>query len=113
MVRDLRLAESTPGPLIMLTEYVGFGAAWKNAPGNSRLQAALTGVTAAVVAVIAKLGVFFAVQVLLPERGGFDAFAAFVAALSFAVLRRFAVPTYWLVPVGAVAGMGLGVLATT
>src|SRR5207248_898341 len=144
MVRGLGLAESTPGPLIMVTEYVGFVAAWKSAPpdvpralyatlgalitvyatflptflfiflgapyiewlsGNRRLQAALTGVTAAVVGVIANLAVFFAVHVLLPEHGGFDAFAAIVAALSFAVLRRFAVPTYWLVPVGAVAGM--------
>jgi chromate transporter len=144
MVRGLGLAESTPGPLIMVTEYVGFVAAWKNAPadmprmvyaslgalitvyatflptfffiflgapyiewlsGNRRLHAALTGVTAAVVGVIANLAVFFAVHVLLPEHGGVDVFAAVVAAASFVVLRRFAVPTYWLVPVGAVAGM--------
>src|SRR5947209_7405503 len=32
MVRGLGLAESTPGPLIMVTEYVGFVAAWKTAP---------------------------------------------------------------------------------
>ncbi len=151
MVRGLGLAESTPGPLIMVTEYVGFVAAWKNAPtdmprmvyatlgalitvyatflptfffiflgapyiewlsGNRRLQAALTGVTAAVVGVIANLAVFFAVHVLLPEHGGFDVFAAVVASVSFIVLRRFAVPTFWLVPVGAVAGM-VWVLATT
>jgi len=135
----------------MVTEYVGFVAAWKNAPtdmprmvystlgalitvyatflptffviflgapyiewlsGNRRLQAALTGVTAAVVGVIANLAVFFAVHVLLPEHGGFDVFAAVVASVSFIVLRRFAVPTFWLVPVGAVAGM-VWVLATT
>src|SRR5437879_9930429 len=30
MVRGLGLAESTPGPLIMVTEYVGFVAAWKS-----------------------------------------------------------------------------------
>ncbi len=144
MVRGLGLAESTPGPLIMVTEYVGFVAAWKNAPGdiprtvyatlgalitvyatflptflyifvgapyvewlsgNNRLQAALTGVTAAVVGVIANLAVFFAIHVLLPEQGSFDVFAAVVAALTFVVLRRFAPPTYWLVPIGAVAGM--------
>jgi chromate transporter len=151
MVRGLGLAESTPGPLIMVTEYVGFVAAWNNPPsdipreiyatlgalitvyatflptflfifvgapyiewlsGNRRLQAALTGVTAAVVGVIANLAVFFAVHVLWPENGGFDVFAAVVATLSFVVLRRFVVPTYWLVPVGAVAGM-IFVLATT
>jgi len=56
--------------------------------------------------------VFFAVHVLLPERGGFDIFAAVVAVVSFIVLRRFAVQTYWLVPVGAVAGM-VWVLVTT
>jgi chromate transporter len=144
MVRGLGLAESTPGPLIMVTEYVGFVAAWKNAPpevprflyasmgalvtvfatflptflyiflgapyiewlsANRRLQAALTGVTAAVVGVIANLAVFFAVRVLFPEAGGVDAFAAVLAISSFLVLRRFAVETYWLVPVGALAGM--------
>jgi chromate transporter len=79
--------------------------------GNRRLQAALTGVTAAVVGVIANLAVFFAVHVLWPEHGRFDAFAAIVAVATFVVLRRLAVPTYWLVPVGALAGMAW-VLAT-
>jgi chromate transporter len=144
MVRGLGLAESTPGPLIMVTEYVGFVAAWKNAPpdvprgayailgalitvyatflptflyifvgapyiewlsGNHRLQAALTGVTAAVVGVIANLAVFFGVRVLFPENGGFDAFAATVAIGTFLILRRLTIETYWLVPVGALAGM--------
>ncbi|MBI2755911.1 MAG: chromate efflux transporter [Chloroflexi bacterium] len=144
MVRGLGLAESTPGPLIMVTEYVGFLAAWKTAPadlprllyatlgalitvfatflptflfiflgapyiewlsGNQRLQAALTGVTAAVVGVIANLAVFFALRILFPEGGGVDAFAALVALGSFLVLRRFALQTYHLVPVGALLGM--------
>jgi chromate transporter len=144
MVRGLGLAESTPGPLIMVTEYVGFVAAWKHAPadvprglyatlgalitvyatflptffyiflgapyiewlsGNQRLQAALTGVTAAVVGVIANLAVFFGVRVLFPETGGFDTYAAVVAVVAFIVLRRFPIPTYWLVPAGALAGM--------
>lgn len=34
MVRGLGLAELTPGPLIMVTEYVGFVAAWKTAPSD-------------------------------------------------------------------------------
>jgi chromate transporter len=129
----------------MVTEYVGFVAAWKTAPAdvprlvyatlgglitvyatflptflfiflgapyiewlssNRRLQAALTGVTAAVVGVIANLAVFFGLRVLVPETGGFDAFAAVLALATFVVLRRFSIPTYWLVPIGAVAGMG-------
>jgi chromate transporter len=144
MVRGLGLAESTPGPLIMVTEYVGFVAAWKTAPvdvprfvyatlgalitvfatflptflfiflgapyiewlsTNRRLQAALTGVTAAVVGVIANLAVFFGLRVLFPEGGGFDAFAAVLAVATFGLLRRFAVQTYHLVPVGALLGM--------
>jgi chromate transporter len=143
MVRGLGLAESTPGPLIMVTQYVGFFGAWNN-PGpyprllngtlgallttyatflpcflfiflgapyierlanNTRLQAALTGVTAAVVGVIANLAVFFGVRVLFPEGGGFDLFAAVVAILSFVAIRRFGLPTHWLIPVGAVLGM--------
>src|SRR5438105_11844500 len=135
MVRGLGLAESTPGPLIMVTEYVGFVAAWKTAPGdvprllyatlgalitvyatflptflfislgspsfdcptgNRRLQAALTGVTAAVVGVIAHLSVFFGLRVLLPETGGFDAFAAVLALAAFVILRRFAIQSYYL-----------------
>ena len=73
--------------------------------GNRRLQAALTGVTAAVVGVIANLAVYFALHVLFPEQGRPDVFAAVLAIVSFVVLRRFAQPTYWLVPIGALAGM--------
>ena len=94
MLIGLGLAESTPGPLIMVTQYVGFVGAWNlpgdlapltagilgalittyvtflpcfffifaGAPfieamaGNQRIQAALTGVTAAVVGVIPEPG---------------------------------------------------------
>src|SRR5256886_12969697 len=132
MVRGLGLAESTPGPLIMVTEYVGFVAAWKNAPGdmprtlyatlgglitvyatflptfffifigapyiewlsgNRRLQAALTGVTAAVVGVIGNLAVFFAVHVLWPEHGGGGALGPLGGGASVARRARFALPT--------------------
>jgi chromate transporter len=71
-----------------------------------RLQAALVGVTAAVVGVIANLAVFFGVRVLFPD--GFaapDFFAAALAAASFAVLRMTKVPIYAVVPAGALAGM--------
>lgn len=146
MVQGLGLAESTPGPLIMVTQYVGFLGAW-NSPGgfdpllygilgallttyvtflpcflfifllapyiellanNRRLRAALMGVTAAVVGVIANLAVFFAGRVLFPDSvslGGLDLFALTVAGVSFFVLQRFKVPIYLMVPAGAVAGM--------
>jgi chromate transporter len=146
MVQGLGLAESTPGPLIMVTQYVGFIGAW-NEPGpyapllygtlgaaittyatflpcflfifllapyiellanNRHLQAALIGVTAAVVGVVANLAVYFATQVLFPHGvalAGLDIFALVVAVVSFAVLQRFKVPIYLMVPVGAVLGM--------
>ncbi len=146
MVQGLGLAESTPGPLIMVTQYVGFIGAW-NDPGpyspllygtlgalittyvtflpcflfvfslapyveslanDRRLRAALMGVTAAVVGVIANLAVFFAGKVLFPggvSVEGLDLFALVVAGVSLVILLRFKVPIYLLVPAGAVAGM--------
>jgi chromate transporter len=105
MVRGLALAESTPGPLIMVVQFVAFVGAYRDpgslnpwvaavlaallttwvtfvpcfvfiflgAPyverlrGNSSLSAALTGITAAVVGVIANLAVFFAVHTLFSD----------------------------------------------
>ncbi|GAB3782103.1 chromate efflux transporter [Nocardioides ungokensis] len=102
MVRGLALAESTPGPLIMVVQFVAFLGAYRHpggldpwvaavlaslltvwvtfvpcflfiflgAPyverlrGSTALAAALTGVTAAVVGVIANLAVYFAVHTL-------------------------------------------------
>ncbi|WP_312855870.1 chromate efflux transporter [Nocardioides stalactiti] len=102
MVRGLALAETTPGPLIMVVQFVAFVGAYRN-PGsfdpwvaavlasllvtwvtfvpcflfvllgapyverlrhNRHLSSALTGVTAAVVGVIANLAVFFALHTL-------------------------------------------------
>lgn len=102
MVRGLALAETTPGPLIMVVQFVAFVGGYRN-PGaldpwvaallaallttwvtfvpcflwvllgapyverlrsNDHLSAALTGITAAVVGVIANLGVYFALHTL-------------------------------------------------
>jgi chromate transporter len=102
MVRGLALAETTPGPLIMVVQFVAFLGAYRN-PGdldpwvagvlasllttwvtfvpcflfiflgapyverlrsNKALSAALTGITAAVVGVIANLAVYFALHTL-------------------------------------------------
>jgi chromate transporter len=146
MVQGLGLAESTPGPLIMVTQYVGFLGGWNDAgpyapllygtfgalittyvtflpcflfifflapyvellANNRRLRAALVGVTAAVVGVIANLAVFFAGGVLFPDSlslAGLDSYALVVAIVSFVVLQRFKIPVYVMVPVGAVVGM--------
>jgi chromate transporter len=105
MVRGLALAETTPGPLIMVVQFVAFLGAYRDpgaldpwvaatlgallttwvtfvpcfmfifigAPyverlrGNRRLSAALTGITAAVVGVIANLAVYFAVHTLFTD----------------------------------------------
>jgi chromate transporter len=102
MVHGLAMAETTPGPLIMVVQFVGFLGAYRNpgdlnpwvaavvgstlvvwvtfvpsflfvllgAPhvealrGSLRLSGALTGVMAAVVGVIANLGVYFAVHTI-------------------------------------------------
>ena len=105
MVKGLALAESTPGPLIMVVQFVAFVGAYRDpgalnpwaaavlgallttwvtfvpcfvfiflgAPyverlrGNASLSAALAGITAAVVGVIANLAVYFALHTLFEE----------------------------------------------
>ncbi|CAN5459395.1 chromate transporter [soil metagenome] len=146
MIQGLALAESTPGPLIMVTQYVGFFGAYQLAGeyppllngvlgglvttyatflpsflfiflmapyiellADARLlQAALVGVTAAVVGVIANLAVFFTTRVLFPgvvSVGGLDLLALAIALFSFAILRRTRVPVHVLVPIGALVGL--------
>jgi chromate transporter len=111
MVRGLALAETTPGPLIMVVQFVAFVGAYRDpgsldpwvaavlaslvviwvtfvpcflfvllgAPyverlrGNRALSAALTGITAAVVGVIASLAVFFALHTLFDRTRHVDA----------------------------------------
>ncbi len=142
MVEGLGLAETTPGPLIMVTQYVGFLGAW-NSPGardplanavlgalittyvtflpsfffifvgspyiealaaNRRLQAALAGITAAIVGVILNLAVFFAGKVFFVN-GSLDRFALALASVAFVFLLRFKLPMYILVPAAALAGL--------
>jgi chromate transporter len=142
MLIGLGLAESTPGPLIMVTQYVGFLGAWNlpgdltpltagvlgalittyvtflpcfffifaGAPfieamaGNPHIQAALTGVTAAVVGVILNLAVWFGYKVILPD-AGIDGFALVSAIVSLVLLQKFHFPIQYLVPIGAAAGV--------
>ena len=140
MVRGLALAETTPGPLIMVVQFVAFLGAYRD-PGtldpwvaailasllttwvtfvpcflfvllgapyverlrsNQGLTAALTGITAAVVGVIANLAVYFALHTLfddtrrvgwgpidleLPVFSGWDPLA--FALTAFALLLMF------------------------
>ena len=141
MLIGLGLAESTPGPLIMVTQFVGFLGAWNLAPaqqglfavlgalvttyvtflpcfffifagspyiealaGNPRLQAALGGVTAAVVGVILNLGIYFGEKVLLLPGGGVDLSTLGTALVSLALLLWSKVPLHFLILAGAVWG---------
>jgi chromate transporter len=128
MVRGLALAETTPGPLIMVVQFVAFLGAYR-APGeldpwvaavlasllvtwvtfvpsflfvllgapymerlrdNRSLSAALTGITAAVVGVIANLGVYFAVHTLFAETSSVDRFGLSMELPDLATVRPVA-----------------------
>ncbi|MEP7384518.1 MAG: chromate efflux transporter [Gemmatimonadota bacterium] len=105
MLDGLGMAETTPGPLIQVVQFVGFMGAWRNAGSlpplaagvlgsivttwmtfapcflfifvgapyveylrqNHRLSAALRGITAAVVGVVANLAAWFALHTLFGE----------------------------------------------
>ena len=128
MVRGLALAETTPGPLIMVTQFVGFMAAYRDpgalnpmlagtlggllttwvtfvpcfvfiflgAPyverlrGNQALSAALSGITASVVGVIANLAVYFALHTLFADTGRRDLGPVHVELPDLASLRPVA-----------------------
>jgi chromate transporter len=163
MVRGLALAETTPGPLIMVVQFVAFLGAYRapgtldpwvagvvgallttwvtfvpcflfiflGAPyverlrGNHTLSAALTGITAAVVGVIANLALYFAVHTLfatshpwrwgpvrleLPDPGSLRPvpLAITVAALVLIFRLRWSVPR----TLGVCAGLGLAAALT-
>ncbi len=162
MVRGLALAETTPGPLIMVVQFVAFVGAYRS-PGsfdpwvaavigsllvtwvtfvpcflfvllgapyverlrhNRHLTSALTGVTAAVVGVIANLAVFFALHTLfdrnrdvdagplhldLPVLAAWDPVAFAITAVALAVM--FARGWGPLRTLGLCAALGLGVFA--
>jgi chromate transporter len=133
MLDGLGLAETTPGPLIMVLQFVGFVGGWSHATPLSplamatlgaaittwttfvpsflfiflgapylealrrvtKLNAALTAVTAAVVGVVLNLAVWFALQVFFPVTttpglaAAVDWFAVIVALAAFVALQRF------------------------
>ena len=154
LLLGLGLAETTPGPLIMVTQYVGFLTAWNHpgaldplaagilggllttfgmflpsfllvfagAPfiealtGSARIMAALTGIMAAVVGVILKLGVVFALAAFWPGGlgaglgGGADFFALAVALACGCALWRWNTGVHLLVLAAGAAGAAWSLL---
>ena len=162
MVRGLALAETTPGPLIMVVQFVAFVGAYRN-PGsldpwfaavlasllvtwvtfvpcflfvllgapfverlrhNRNLTSALTGVTAAVVGVIANLAVFFALHTLFDVNREVDAGPIHLDVpvlsswdpVAFAITGVALVVMFWrgwgpMRTLGLCALLGLGVFA--
>jgi chromate transporter len=144
-IDGLGLAETTPGPLIMVLQFIGFMAGWNRPEGMSRLAsaslcagvttyvtflpcffyvllgapyveslrsnrsltAALSGITAAVVGVIANLAVVFAAAVFFPSGAGHgpDVFALVVSAAALAAMLVFRVEAVWVILAGAAAGL--------
>lgn len=129
MMDGLALAETTPGPLVIVLQFVGFVGAFQH-PGtlppllaatlgsavtvwatfvpcflwiflgapyiqklhdHARLQAALTGVTAAVVGVILNLAVWFAGHALWSAETGVQWGVLALTAVAFVALFRFKV----------------------
>ena len=158
MLDGLGLAESTPGPLIMVVQFVGFMAAFAAPSGlnpflagaiggllvtwvtfvpsftfiyagapyaeylrrKPGLSAALGGITAAVVGVIANLAAWFSLQTLFTVTGevrigpirlhtvelaSLDVFALILAILSYVALTRFRWGLLLTLAVSAVIGL--------
>jgi chromate transporter len=146
-IAGLALAESTPGPLIIVLQFIGFMTGWNHsATGdaastatltallaawatflpsfvfilvgapyvlrlsqNRRLAAALAGITAAVVGVIASLAVVFGRNVLLPAgMDDADWHAIAIAALALAALQWTRLDVLWVIGGGLALGLVLG-----
>ncbi|MBP7336520.1 chromate efflux transporter [Niveispirillum sp.] len=92
MVNGLALAESTPGPLILVTQYVGFFAGWNHPGGLSPLAAGITG--AVLTTYVTFLPCFFFifagapyVEALIHNRAAAGALAAITAAVVGVILN--------------------------
>ena len=158
MIDGLGLAETTPGPLVLVNEFVGFVAGWQGggglalatlgalmaawctfapsfvwifagAPFAERLRsnrfanAALKGITAAVLGVIANLALWFALHVVfgtvdalhlplgaelpLPVWPSFQIAAALMCVIATVALPRFKIGVVSLILASAVCGVAL------
>jgi chromate transporter len=144
MLDGLGLAETTPGPLIMVLQFVGFLGGWgQPAPfsplmsasfgafittwttflpcflwiflgapyieqlrGNTKLTAALSAITAAVVGVVLNLAVWFGLHVLFPTGQPVNWFGIVVCIVAFAGMTKW---KWGIIPVVLGAG-GLGLV---
>ena len=148
MMDGLGLAETTPGPLVLVLQFVGFVGGW-NAPGdfsplqmaalaagvtswatfipgylfifagapfiersrgNTRLNTALSAVTAAVVGVILNLAVWFAWHVLVSASGKFDLIPLVLGAGLLLLIRKRDFGILSIVGLGVLAGLVLHVV---
>ena len=127
MLDGLGLAETTPGPLIMVLQFVGFLGGWNQpapfsqlttaslgafittwttflpcflwiflgAPyieqlrGNTKLTAALSAITAAVVGVVLNLAVWFGLHVLFPANQPVNWFGVVVCVVAFVGMTKW------------------------
>jgi chromate transporter len=158
MLDGLGMAETTPGPLIQVVQFVGFMGAFRlatdlspmaagvlasvlvtwvtftpcflwiflGAPyveslrGNERLAAALSGITAAVVGVIANLALWFGLhtafgvvdehrvwgmRLLVPVAGTVEPAALAISVAAFVLLLRFRWPVIATLGASAAAGV--------
>jgi len=140
----LALAETTPGPLIMVLQFVGFMAGWHASEGSAatatvtalltswaiflpsfvfilvgapyvlqldasrRLSAALAGLTAAVVGIVASVAVAFGRGVFFPDGlAAPDWGAIAIAAAAFTVVQWTRVDVLWVIAGGLAAGLAL------
>jgi len=148
-VAGLALAETTPGPLVIVLQFMGFMAGW-NQPGplppeaaavlaallaswatflpsfvfiflgaphlervtrEPRVSAALAAITAAVVGIIATLGVLLARVVILPAglAGGVGWGALALAVVVWILLARNRLDLLWILALAALGGLALQV----
>jgi chromate transporter len=158
MIDGLGLAETTPGPLVLVNEFVGFLAGWQGGGGlalatlgalmaawctfapsfvwifagapfaerlrsNRFVNAALKGITAAVLGVIANLALWFALHVVfgtvdelhlplgvelpLPAWSSFQTAAALMCILATVALLQFKIGVISLILGSAVCGVAL------
>ena len=140
MLDGLGLAETTPGPLIMVLQFVGFLGGWNQpapfsqlttaslgafittwttflpcflwiflgAPyieqlrGNTKLTAALSAITAAVVGVVLNLAVWFGLHVLMPKGQPVNWFGVVVCVVAFVGITKW---KWGIIPVVLGAGV--------
>jgi chromate transporter len=146
-VAGLALAETTPGPLVIVLQFMGFMAGW-NQPGPlepaaaallaallaswatflpsfvfiflgaphvervtrlPRIAAALAAITAAVVGIIATLGLLLGRVVLLPQglAGGIAWPPLVIAIVTWWLLERRRFDLHWALALAALAGLAV------